>query len=128
MSASKTKLTRSEREIEQDILVWLNFQQGCKAWKNKSTGTYDPVKGIFRRSYSKFSEKGSSDILGIYRGKMICIEVKSAKGKLRPEQLEFLTTMQKLGAIAFVARSLEDVTTVFAASFGTKSSGQSGLC
>jgi Holliday junction resolvase len=72
-------------------------------------GTYDPVRGCYRANHSKFSEKGSSDILGIWQGKMLCIEVKSRRGTLRPEQKEFLETMNRLGAITLVARSLDDV-------------------
>ena len=74
-------------------------------------GTYDPVRGCYRANHSKFSEKGSSDILGIWDGRMLCIEVKSRRGTLRPEQREFLETMGKLGAITILARSLEDVLT-----------------
>lgn len=40
---------------------------------------------------------------------MLCIEVKSKTGRLRPEQEAFLNQMTCLGAIAGVARSLEDV-------------------
>lgn len=72
-------------------------------------GTFDPIKGIYRRSAGAFTEKGTSDIIGIWRGKMLCIEVKSATGRLRPEQKLFLEAMSSLGAIAFVARSLQDV-------------------
>lgn len=98
-----------ERDIEKLILDWLNAQPGCKAWKNKSMGTFDPTRGIYRANHSKYSEKGTSDILGIWRGKMLCIEVKSRRGVLRPEQKEFLRVMGELGAIAILARSLEDV-------------------
>ena len=72
-------------------------------------GTYDPVRGCYRANHSKFSEKGSSDILGIWQGRMLCIEVKSRRGTLRPEQKEFLETMSKLGAITLLARGLEEV-------------------
>jgi len=98
-----------EKDIEKLILEWLNLLPGCKAWKNKSMGTYDPVRKCFRANHSKFSEKGSSDIIGIWQGKMLCIEVKTKRGTLRPEQKEFLETMGKLGAISLVARCLEDV-------------------
>lgn len=99
-----------EKEIERLILDWLNRQPNCKAWKNKSMGTFDPVRGIYRANHSKYSEKGSSDILGIWQGKMLCIEVKSRRGTLRPEQKLFLESMGALGAITLVARSLLDVT------------------
>jgi len=98
-----------EKDIERLILDWLNAQPGCKAWKNKSMGTFDPIRGIYRANHSKYSEKGSSDILGIWNGKMLCIEVKSRRGTLRPEQKVFLDSMGTLGALTLVARSLHDV-------------------
>jgi penicillin-binding protein-related factor A (putative recombinase) len=128
LSVSKPKLTLSEREIEQAILTWLNYQPKCKAWKNKSQGTYDPYKKVFRKPSSKFTEKGTSDILGIWNGKMLCIEVKSAKGRLSPEQKSFLQEMANLGAICLVARSLDAVIDAFSEIFGTQNSGQSDFC
>lgn len=113
----KTKTSRDpyfggaklEKQIELEILTWLNFQPGCFAWKNKSMGTFNAKRGVYLKSTHRFSEKGTSDILGIYRGHMLCIEVKSAKGRLMPHQAEFLERMDRLGAIAFVARSVDDV-------------------
>lgn len=128
LSASKTKLTPSEREIERSILAWLNYQPKTKAWKNKSIGTFDPTRKVFRRSNDPFSQKGTSDILGIWSGKMLCIEVKSAKGRITPEQKQFLSEMASLGALCLVARSLEDVIAVFDALTGTENSGQTDLC
>lgn len=59
---------------------------------------------------------------------MICIEVKSKKGRLTPEQNEFLKTMHRLGALCLVARSLEDVTHAFSTWMSTLNSGQTDLC
>jgi hypothetical protein len=126
--ALKIRSTPSEREIEQSILAWLNYQPKCKAWKNKSQGTYDPYKKVFRRPSSKFTEKGTSDILGIWNRHMLCIEVKSAKGRLSPEQKSFLQEMANLGAICLVARSLDDVIAAFSELIGNQSSGQSDFC
>lgn len=118
-----------EKEIEKLILEWLNAQPGCKAWKNKSMGTFDPVKRIYRANHSRFSEKGSSDILGIWQGKMLCIEVKSRRGTLRPEQKDFLETMDSFGAITLVARSLHDVVDRLCGPHGTENTGhQSDQC
>lgn len=128
MSVSKPRSTPSEREIERAILTWLNYQPKTKAWKNKSTGTYDPIKKCFRRSSDPFSQKGTADILGIWHGKMICIEVKSAKGRLTPEQKLFLQDMASLGAICLVARSLQDVLTSFEELACKVSSVKTGFC
>lgn len=59
---------------------------------------------------------------------MLCIEVKSARGRLRPEQKEFLQAMANLGAICMVARSLNDVIAAFESFLGTQNSGQTGFC
>jgi penicillin-binding protein-related factor A (putative recombinase) len=106
----KVKLPkRLEKDIELEILLWLNRQPGCFAWKNKSMGTFNAKRGVYLRSHHRFNEKGTSDILGIYRGYMLCIEVKSATGRLQPHQAQFLEKMHDMGAIAFMARSLDDV-------------------
>lgn len=100
------KLT--EKQIQNQILDYLAYLPGCKAWPNQSMGVYDPVRKTFRRQGGHHN-RGVADIIGIYRGWMICIEVKSATGKLASHQAEFLEEMNQRGAIAFVARSLEDV-------------------
>lgn len=72
-------------------------------------GIYDASRGVFRRKNSQFQKKGVSDILGIFRGRPLAIEVKSAKGKTSDDQREFLLNFELQGGIAFVARSVEDV-------------------
>lgn len=54
--------------------------------------------------------KGFSDLFGvrISDGKAVFIEIKTAKGRVRPEQKNFLEQMRKNGAVAGVCRSAED--------------------
>ena len=54
--------------------------------------------------------KGYSDLSGVRKkdGKAVFIEVKTAKGRPTKEQLNFLYTMNKNGAIAGLCRSAED--------------------
>lgn len=54
-------------------------------------------------------EKGVPDILGIYQGKFLGIEVKTPAGKLSDHQSRFLQNINAAGGIGFVARNLEDV-------------------
>jgi len=53
---------------------------------------------------------GIADIIGVLPGgRTLAIEVKTAKGRLTPEQHKFITEVNANGGLAFVARSLDDV-------------------
>ena len=54
--------------------------------------------------------KGFSDLFGFRKsdGKAVFIEVKTPTGKPSQEQLKFIDTMRKNGAIAGICRSAED--------------------
>jgi penicillin-binding protein-related factor A (putative recombinase) len=77
--------------------------------KIDNVGIYDAKKGIYRSRQNNFKLKGVSDIIGIFNGKFLAIEVKSAKGKLSEHQIEFLLNVESHGGIAIIARSVEDV-------------------
>lgn len=57
----------------------------------------------------KLAKVGITDILGIYKGKFLAIEVKSAKGSTTLDQIIFMREVRAAGGIAFVARSVLDV-------------------
>ena len=53
--------------------------------------------------------KGFTDLFGFRSdGRIFFIEVKNETGKVRPEQEKFIEQMRKRGALAGVARSVED--------------------
>lgn len=54
--------------------------------------------------------KGFSDLFGVRKsdGRAFFIEVKTPFGKLRPEQKNFIEKMRENGALAGVARSVND--------------------
>lgn len=101
-----------EKDIENQILAWL-WSKRIFAWKNQSVGVFDPIRKIYRKSNNKFHLNGVSDILGVYNGKFLAIEVKSNSGKLTENQKEFLERIKSYGGIGIVARSIEDVEKVF---------------
>lgn len=55
------------------------------------------------------SKPGIADIIGIFQGKPLAIEIKTERGKLSESQAKFLARFRLEGGIAFVARSVEDV-------------------
>lgn len=61
------------------------------------------------RWFETGAPKGFSDLFGFRPdGRIFFIEVKNETGKLRPEQKTFIENMQSRGALAGVARSVED--------------------
>lgn len=60
--------------------------------------------------FVRFGWVGCPDVLGQLRdGRLIGVEVKAAKGKLRPEQAVFLERIRLAGGVAFMARDCRDV-------------------
>lgn len=53
--------------------------------------------------------KGVSDIIGIYKGRFLAIELKAPRGYLSDDQKAFLAAVEAQGGIAFMAKSVEDV-------------------
>lgn len=98
--------TQPESKIQKAILGYLKMR-GVFAWTQKNQGTFDPYKKIFRKTNQL---KGVSDIVGILSGgTLLAIEVKTATGRVSPEQKAFLAAINNMGGIAFVARSVNDV-------------------
>jgi hypothetical protein len=62
------------------------------------------------KRFVRFGWKGCPDVLGQLKdGRLISVEVKAAKGKLRPEQTIFLERIRRAGGAAFMARDCRDV-------------------
>ena len=54
-------------------------------------------------------EKGVSDLLGCYQGKMLALEVKKPGGRPSPEQLRFIENVKANGGIAAIVHSIDEV-------------------
>lgn len=60
--------------------------------------------------FVRFGWPGCPDVLGQMKdGRLLGVEVKAAKGKLRPEQAVFLERIRCAGGVAFMARDCRDV-------------------
>lgn len=96
--------------IKRQICDYLNlFSDRCFFWVTQSHGVWDQKRKIFLNMRGRYQIKGVSDIMGIWDGKPLAIEVKTKTGKLSDHQKIFLAKFQDYGGIAFVARSVEDV-------------------
>jgi len=93
----------TEAKIEEAILIFL-FKSGLGFfWKNVSSGYFDGKR--WRRHTSPFAINGTSDILGIVRGRFVAIEVKAEKGRVSDVQDAFLKKVRASGGVCGVARS-----------------------
>lgn len=55
------------------------------------------------------STPGVPDIIGVWKGRMLGIEIKSPSGKVTDAQQAFINRINHEGGLAFVARSVDDV-------------------
>jgi len=75
----------------------------------RNTGSINHRNGQIFFHKPKFHQRGVSDLIINYLGRAIAIEVKAPKGRLSPEQKEWLDKWQKNGGVSVVARSIDDV-------------------
>jgi penicillin-binding protein-related factor A (putative recombinase) len=110
----------SEKSIETAILTYLNFLPKCFAWKNNSVGVYDSSRSVYRKAKSKFNISGVSDILGIYHGRFLAIEVKRGSGgRVSREQHDYIERIKTLGGIAGVCTSVDEARELIKTSGGS---------
>ncbi len=107
------ELKISEKEAQKSILDYLSMR--CIfAWRNNSGKMPYSSKG---KDYMvQMGPTGSPDIIGILPdGKFLGIEVKGTGGVVSSSQTIFLDHINKLGGLAFVAYSIDDVVKHFKA-------------
>ncbi len=90
-----------EAVIQKQILAWLK-QTGLLHWRQNSGVVFAGNRRIL------LGEEGLPDIVVIVppNGRLLGLEVKSAKGKLRPGQVAFKQRCEATGATYKVVRSL----------------------
>lgn len=65
-----------EKEIQEEILITLNSLDGASFDRISNVPVFNRVTGGYQRP-NKFQPNGISDIIGVYHGKFIAIEVKT---------------------------------------------------
>lgn len=105
-----------EKDIQNQILYWLNFQPGCYAFQMDVKGTWDP-RGFYRKA-GKYVARGGADIIAVVYGRFLAIECKTpdALKRLRSHpgphelrQLGFLESVRASGGLAVMVSSLDQV-------------------
>lgn len=108
-----------EAVLVAEILVEYGARDEGRLWRNVTTTAYvGKPEGrtadgrIILRDASPVQTGlcvGSADLIGIWNGRFVAIEVKQPGKYPRKKQKRFLEVVRKLGGIAGVARSVEDV-------------------
>ncbi len=96
--------TKTEREIEREVLDILANTDGVFAWKNHSVGIFDQKRGVYRRPNCPHTIKGVSDIIGVCSGRAFFFEIKTraTKKRVSDHQQLFLWNAMKHGAYVAV--------------------------
>lgn len=99
----------TETQIQSSILEFLGWKK-ILAWRCQAIPV--PIRRgnqiVALRAANK-ETVGIPDILAVVNGQLLGIEVKGAKGKLRPEQEEWKMKLEQSGARWMLARSVQDV-------------------
>ena len=97
-------ILKSEQEVQNEIRVGLT-----KAGHMVFRTNVGKVKMIDGRWFDTGLPKGHPDLYGFRSdGQIFYIEVKNEKGRVRPAQEKFIEVVKQRGALAGVARSLEE--------------------
>jgi len=135
MAAKKRPLT--EKQIQALILNYLATKRGIFFWRQNSGSFTEKAKralsailrdipipthlkarisGAFYRAVGKYdcaSVKGLPDIIVIYKGYFVGLEVKTKTGRQRPTQKDTQMRIERANGFYFIVRSIEDVEEAF---------------
>ncbi len=78
---------------------------GGWAWRNETVGVWDQKTQTYRKKEE--SDLGSSDVLGCYKGYMICPESKINKDRMSDRQKKFRDGIMKAGGIYMEVKTYE---------------------
>lgn len=107
-----------EKDIQREILEVLNFNH-LFFWRSNNIpvfGRNNAGSKVFR-SLPKFTPKGLPDIIIIYEGKFIGLEVKRPNARLSTEQTHFSTRCRENGAYYYKVTSVDEVKELFKTDF-----------
>lgn len=101
------KPAATEHEIQGAIIDLIRARGGVVTRVNSGSAV---VKSKSDRCYRvQLADKGTSDIIALYRGVYLAIEVKAASGKPSSEQIAFLESVAEAGGVGVVAYDSEFV-------------------
>lgn len=95
------QLGESEHAIQKLILERLGLLRGAFFWRENS-GMVKETDRYGKMRMWRAGIKGIADIVGVYKGRLVAIEVKAKGKKLSMHQKAFLQRVRDCGGIGFV--------------------------
>jgi hypothetical protein len=83
--------------------------RGIYAYR-QNTGAAEYQNKTGKKRFVRYGKPGASDIVGLLPGgRFIAVECKAPRGRLSELQAAFLQDIERMGGLAVVARSVEDL-------------------
>lgn len=103
-----------EADVLRELLVWLDsnaVQHNFLFWRSNNVPVFakNNAGRMVYRSLPKHTPKGLPDIMLIYKGIFIGVEVKRPGAFLSPDQRAFMVSLKQHGGIYIVAQSVIDL-------------------
>ena len=95
-----------ESQIQDQIRLALGRVPGLVLWRNNS-GVAERHGAMIRFGVGN---PGGADLIGLYRGKFLAVEIKTPIGRLSAEQKLFRDLVTNLGGVYVVLRSADEAT------------------
>ncbi len=107
-----TRRNRPEEALHRTVAKFLGIERNLAlpndaVWTTMPAGGGGKVRGAQLKA--KGLKPGWPDILIVYRGRLICIELKSPKGQRSPAQKLIHAQLTAAGAVVYTATSIEAV-------------------
>lgn len=102
-----------EAALQRQVVTWLHYACKGQPWFWTAINPH-PVKGVVAGKIAKSmgAKAGVPDILIVYAGRAIFIELKAPKGRVSPEQIQVRNELVMAGATWVVCRDLDGVARV----------------
>lgn len=95
----------TESQLQDAIRLALGREPDLVLWRNNCGSAV--MRNGFRVTFG-IGNPGGADLIGIYRGRFVAIEIKTPIGRQSPEQRAFQSLVERKGGIYVVLRSVED--------------------
>lgn len=95
----------TESQLQDAIRLELGRTGELVLWRNNCGSAV--MRNGFRVTFG-VGNPGGADLIGIYRGRAVFVEIKTPTGRQSPEQRQFQQLVERHGGIYVVLRSVED--------------------